>query len=383
MGVARHLLITNDYLPKTGGIQVYLHELWRRLERGQAVVLTATSDSGAREFDRHSDVVIERIPQKTLFLPTRKVRKFIETAIATHDPDFVLFDPAWPLGLIGPRLSRPYGVILHGAEVAIPGRLPFVSSTLKYVLRNAVVAVCAGSYPEAEARRNAGALMPPVVQVPPGVDIARFIPLSPSERQSVRQEMGISDTALIVASYSRLVPRKGMDILIKASATLKEEFPDLTVMIGGTGRDGQRLRKLARRLHAPVTFLGRVSDEQLPKWLGSSDLFVMDCRSRWFRLEQEGFGMVFGEAGAAGIPQIAGRSGGSHEVVRHGETGLVVDEPKSVSALVVAMRELLADPRRRALMATQSRRVAEDVYNWDKLARGLAAGLKPFAGAEE
>ena len=380
MPVTRHLLITNDYLPKTGGIQVYLHELWRRLDSGEAAILTASSDAGAPEFDAHTEVVIERIPQSTLFLPTRKVRKYIEVAIAKHNPDLVLLDPAWPLGLVGPRLSRPYGVILHGAEVTIPGRLPILASSLRHVLRNAEVAICAGSYPEAEARRNAGEFMPAVLQVPPGVDIERFVPLSRIERQKVREEMGIAQDALIVASYSRLVPRKGMDVLIKASAQLRPEYPNLRVMIGGKGRDSDRLRKLAEKLDAPVSFLGRVDDERLPGWLGASDLFVMDCRSRWFGLEQEGFGMVFGEAGAAGIPQVAGRSGGSHEVVRHGETGLVVDRPKSVKELVSAMAELLSDFKTRESMAQESRRVAEEVYSWDHLAQLLGDGLAPFEG---
>jgi len=378
--VTRHLLITNDYLPKTGGIQVYLHELWRRLDEGEAAILTASSDSGAASFDAQAEVVIERIPQCTLFLPTRKVRKFIEAAIAKHDPDIVLLDPAWPLGLVGPRLSKPYGVVLHGAEVAIPGRLPILASSLRHVLRNAEVAICAGSYPEAEARHNAGEFMPAVIQVPPGVDLERFVPLDRIQRQQVRKEMEIPENALVVASYSRLVPRKGMDILIKASALLKSEFPNLLVMIGGTGRDAERLRKMAEKLDAPVKFLGRVPDDQLPGWLGASDLFVMDCQSRWFGLEQEGFGMVFGEAGAAGIPQVAGRSGGSHEVVRHGETGLVVDRPQSVKDLAAAMRELLSDFGTRERMGKESRRVAEEDYSWDHLARLLSDGLAPFEG---
>lgn len=379
MVVPGHLLITNDYLPKTGGIQVYLHELWRRLESGSAVIVTASSDASAPAFDASTPLVIERIPQATLFFPTRKVRKFIEAAIEKHNPDFVLLDPAWPLGLVGPRLSRPYGVILHGAEVTIPGRIPLLASMLRHVLRNAEVAICAGSYPESEARRNAAEFMPAVLQIPPGVDLERFKPLNENERRAVRRDMGVSDDALIVASYSRLVPRKGMDTLIKASAMLQHEFPSLLVLVGGKGREAERLQKLAIKLNAPVEFLGRVSDEQLPKWLASSDLFVMDCRSRWFGLEQEGFGMVFSEAGASGVAQIAGRSGGSHEVVRNNQTGLVVDNPRSVKELTAAMRELLSDHKRRREMGLESRRVCEAEYSWGDLSRKLSEGLEFLA----
>ena len=122
--MARHLLVTNDYPPKTGGIQVYLHELWRRLEPDRAVVVTATSHPDAEAFDATSEIVIERIPTKTLFLPTWRAKRAIESAIARHQPELVLLDPAWPLGLLGPRLSVPYGVVVHGAEVTVPGRIP-------------------------------------------------------------------------------------------------------------------------------------------------------------------------------------------------------------------------------------------------------------------
>ena len=109
--MARHLLVTNDYPPKTGGIQVYLHELWSRLEMGRAVILTASSHENATDFDASSDVVIERVPRSTLFAPTFAAYRAIEAAIERHQPDLVLIDPAWPLGLLGPRLSKPYGVV--------------------------------------------------------------------------------------------------------------------------------------------------------------------------------------------------------------------------------------------------------------------------------
>jgi phosphatidylinositol alpha-1,6-mannosyltransferase len=205
--MARQLLVTNDFPPKTGGIQVYLHELWRRLEPGRVVVLTASSASDAEEFDATSGMTIERISRRTLFLPTFGALRAIEAAIKRHQPDLVLLDPAWPLGLLGPRLSKPYGVVLHGSEVTVPSRLPFVASSLRYVLRHASVAVCAGGYPEAQARRNAADVMPPVVQIPPGVDTTRFQPLAVERRGDVRRSMGLAAGGLLVSSYSRLVPR--------------------------------------------------------------------------------------------------------------------------------------------------------------------------------
>ncbi len=380
--MARHLLVTNDYPPKIGGIQVYLHELWRRLESGRAVVLTASSHEDAVAFDATSDLVVERITASTLFLPTWRAYRAIEDAIERHQPELVLLDPAWPLGLLGPRLSRPYGVVLHGAEVTIPGRIPLVASSLRYVLTRAQVAICAGSFPAEEARRCAADALCPIVEVPPGVDTDRFVPVDGDGRHAVRTAMGFSDDDLLVASYSRLVPRKGMDTLIRASAKLRENYPALRVAIGGAGRDRGRLERLAEKLKAPVTFLGRVDDELLPSWIGASDLMVMDCRNRWFGLEQEGFGIVFVEAAACGVAQIAGRSGGSHDAVSDGETGIVVDRPNSAAALGGAMSSLLDDAERRARFGLLARDVALREFSWDRLADVLGKGLEPFDSVE-
>jgi len=376
--MARHLLVTNDYPPKTGGIQVYLHELWRRLETGRAVVLTASSHDRSAEFDATSDVEIERVTASTLFLPTLKAYRAIEAAIERHQPDLVLLDPAWPLGLLGPRLSRPYGVVLHGAEVTIPSRLPVVASSLRHVLRHAEVAICAGSYPEEQARRNAAEQMCPVLSIPPGVDPSRFRPLDTEERREARQAFALASDEFVIASYSRLVPRKGMDTLIRASAELAPRYPRLRVEIGGDGRDRARLASLATKLHAPVTFRGRIDDDALPRWLGASDLMVMDCRSRWLGLEQEGFGIVFLEAAACQVAQVAGRSGGSDDAVFDGVTGVVVENPRSPRELAEAIESLIRNDERRTLYASQARTVALSRFSWETLAHELSQGLEPF-----
>ncbi len=376
--MARHLLVTNDYPPKTGGIQVYLHELWRRLEPNRAVVLTATSDANAAAFDADSEVAIERVPGKTLFFPTWRARRAVESAIERHQPDLVIFDPAWPLGLLGPTLSIPYGVVVHGAEVAAPGRIPIVASSVRFVLRRAAVVICAGSYPEAEVRRIAAEITPPIIQVTPGVDTSRFTPLDPARRTEVRKALGLNGNTFLVTSYSRLVPRKGMDTLIRAATRLKSHFPNLQVSIGGSGRDEKRLRALAKRLGAPVTFFGRVPDDILSDWLGACDLMVMDCRSRWLGLEQEGFGIVFVEAAASGVTQIAGHSGGSHEAVQNGVTGFVVGDSRSDELLAKAIRALMIDDDRRRDFARAARAVAVERFDWDILAARLSSELATF-----
>lgn len=379
--MASHLLVTNDFPPKTGGIQTYLGELWRRLAPGRAVVLTASSDPGAADYDAQSELAVERVPQRLLYFPTPRARARVEEAIARHDPRLVLLDPVWPLGLLGPRLSRPYGVVVHGAELAIPARIPLVRRQVRRVLRSAAVVVAAGPYPAREALRAAGGELATVSDVPPGVDSAHFHPIDAEARGGVRDRFGLGEGPLVV-SFSRLVPRKGMDTLVRASVALARAVPGVRVVIAGDGRQRRRLARLAHRLGAPVTFLGRVSDADLADVVAASDVMAMDCRSRWGGFEQEGFGIVFLEAAACGVAQVAGRSGGSHDAVVHGETGLVVDDSRSVADLADALATLLRDDATRARFATRSRERAVEEFGWDTLARALGDHLAPLDGFE-
>jgi len=178
-----------------------------------------------------------------------------------------------------------------------------------------------------------------------------------------------------VLGLSRLVPRKGFDALICAAALLAPKHPDLLVAIAGGGRDRQRLAKLATRLGAPVRFLGRVEEDDMPAVYACSDLFAMLCRNRWAGLEQEGFGIVFLEAAACGVPQIAGHSGGAAEAVLDGETGLVV-APKDIPAIAAAIGRLLDDPAERARLGAAARERARRDFDYDGLALTLHAAIE-------
>jgi phosphatidylinositol alpha-1,6-mannosyltransferase len=377
-----HLLVTNDFPPKVGGIQAYLWELWRRLDPSTFTVLTASSHADAADFDREQrrqGIRIERVAAPVLIpIPghVRRIRRLAREVGAS----LVVIDPAFPLGLVGPALGLPYGVVLHGAEVAVPGRLPVGRPALAGVLHRARIVVAAGRYPAAEARRAAPALTAPVVEVPPGVDLERFRPLSGEEKAKVRNSWGLPADGPLVVSISRLVPRKGMDVLIAAATALAPSFPGLTVAIAGTGRDGERLERLVRRAGAPVRLLGRVEDDELPRLYGAADVFAMVCRNRWLDLEQEGFGIVFLEAAAAGVAQVAGRSGGADEAVVDGETGLVVADPADPGAVAHALRQLLLDDERRQRMGRAARARVEQSFDYGFLARRLARALQDVEG---
>jgi len=175
------------------------------------------------------------------------------------------------------------------------------------------------------------------------------------------------------------VPRKGMDTLVRAAALMAGARPDLRVVIAGEGRDRRRLTRLAGRLDAPVELLGRLRDDDLAALYGCADVFAMLCRTRWGGLEQEGFGIVFLEAAAAGVPQVAGRSGGAHEAVIDSETGIVLD-PATPQSAAAAIGALLDDPGRRREMGDAARRRAGTEFSYDALAARLGRALDAMAG---
>lgn len=378
----RHLLVTNDFPPKVGGIQNYLWDLWSRLDPDSFVVLTATSDDGAASFDADQaarGVRIERVPGSILFFPSPQTHRDIDDCVRSHGIDLVLLDPALPLGLLGPRLGVPYGVILHGAEVTVPGRLPGARAALTRVLRDASIVISAGRYPAAEGRRVVPDLAIPFVEIPPGVDTAAVAPLKAPERRAARARLGLPAEGPVVVSVSRLVPRKGMDVLIEAANRLAPSFPDLVVAIGGDGRERHQLEHRAAASPVDVRVLGRVSDDDRSALLGAADVFVMACRNRWGGLEQEGFGIVFLEAAALGVPQVAGDSGGASEAVLDGQTGLVVGDPTDPGAVAEAIRTLLADPPLRRKMGRAARRRVQESFDTDVLASRLAEALAGVA----
>lgn len=366
------LLVTNDFPPKVGGIQSYLWELWRRLPPEEVTVLT-TSYQGDRTFDAAQAFQVVRVPWRVL-LPTPGLVRRID-ALARHvGAGEVVLDPVLPLGLVGPFLDRPYAVVLHGAEVTVPGRLPLAAAVLRRVLKRAAHVVAGGGYVSAEADRAAGRRLPTTV-VPPGVDPVAFHPLTDGERQAVRRRFGLRSGGPLVVSVSRLVPRKGMDTLIRAAALLAPSRPDLEVVIVGDGRDRTRLERLVTTTGAPVRFLGRVAAEDLAAVHGAADVFAMLCRNRWAGLEQEGFGIVFLEAAACGVPSVAGDSGGVAEAVLDGETGVVVRQPADPGAAAEAIAGLLDHPERRRRMGEAARRRIEEELGYDHLASRLHHAL--------
>ncbi len=366
------LLVTNDFPPKLGGIQTYLWELWRRLPAGETTVLT-TRYAGADAFDAEAatdGLRIGRAPQRVL-LPGRALAARVRSLADDIGADVVFLDPALPLGAIGPALGdRPNVLILHGAEITVPGRLPATNFLVRKVLRETQGVIAAGAWTGRHAARIAGRELRGVV-IPPGVDTERFVPVDDATRRATRVRHGLDPDRPLVLGLSRLVPRKGFDVVIDAVAGLDDS---VQLAIAGAGRDEHRLRARAatRLADGRIHFLGRVPDADLPSLYGSADVFAMLCRDRWAGMEAEGFGIVFVEAASCGVPSVVGRSGGSHEAISDGETGLVVD-PNDMHEARDALARLLGDDALARRLGQAARRRAVEAQSWDRMAGQLLA----------
>lgn len=378
--MTRHLLVTNDFPPKIGGIQSYLWELWRRLPPDEVAVYT-TPYPGAAAFDARQRFPIERSPEPVIG-PFPWLAERIDRHAGAVRADRILVDPAIPLGAIAPRFGLPYGVVLHGAEVTVPARLPVTSGVLRTVLRGADLVVAAGAYALAEAERCCGRPLPAVV-VPPGVDTSRFEPPDPDARRAARRAWDVADDEFCIASVNRLVPRKGMHLLVAAVVELDRRlrrdptsrWSGAVALLGGDGRHRRALTRQIGRTGAPVRLVGRLSDPDVVRLYRTADAMAMLCHDRWRGLEQEGFGIAFVEAAATGVPQVAGRSGGAHEAVVNGATGFVVDDPSDTAAVADALEMLARDDDLRRSMGEAARRRAVTELDYDVLARRLADAI--------
>jgi phosphatidylinositol alpha-1,6-mannosyltransferase len=417
----RHILLTNDFPPKVGGIQSYLWELWRRLPPGDVTVITP-SYRDSEWWDSQQPFRVVRTKEPVL-LPNPHLLRKVRRLAGRVGAEAVVVDPALPLGLLGPRLGLPYALVLHGAEVTVPARLPLSRRLLARALRGASLWVSAGSYPESEAMRAVRALsgpkpvrqrarhsahgptsphdgtaddaLPPAVRIPPGVDTRRFRPLPRIDRLAARAHFGLPASGPLVVSVSRLVPRKGMDTLIEAASLVAPKVPGLCVMIAGDGRDRGRLERLASAASVPVKLLGALSDAELPSFYGCGDVFALCPRARWGGLEQEGFGMVLVEAAACGVPCVTLDSGGVSEAVADQTTGFVARPASGPSLLTPARRRhadarsiapalarLLSEPELALRMGEAGRRRAEEEFSYDVLAPRLAEALGRLGACE-
>ncbi len=341
-----------------------------------AVTVYAPQWKGADAFDaRAVGYQVVRHPG-TLMLPGPAVDIRMRSLIAACDIDTVWFGAAAPLALLADRARRAGAIRVlastHGHEVGW-SMLPMARSVLRRIGDSTDVVTFVSRYTRA---RFASAFGPQAAleYLPPGVDTDRFRP-DPASRAELRSRYRLGQRPTVVC-LSRLVPRKGQDMLIRALPAIRQRVEGAALVIVGGGPYLSALRRLAQGcgVAEQVILTGAVSGAELPAHHAMADVFAMPCRTRGAGLDVEGLGIVFLEASATGVPVVAGCSGGAPETVRHNITGCVVDG-RSVDQVADVVGALLADPGRAAAMGAAGRNWVTENWRWDTLAARMAALL--------
>ncbi|KAA0023112.1 glycosyltransferase family 4 protein [Antrihabitans cavernicola] len=368
----RTLLVTNDFPPRPGGIQSYLHTLATKMPADDLVVYAPRwrGDSHKR-FDAEQPFEVVRHPT-TLMLPAPMVARRAAGLIRSHGCESAWFGAAAPLALLAPSLRRAGAervlASTHGHEVGW-SMLPAARQALRIIGDNTDVVTYVSKYTRGRFASAFGADAS-LEHVPPGVDSSVFKP-DPAAREELRARYKLGDRPTILC-LSRLVPRKGQDILIRSLAGIRERIDGAVLVIVGGGPYGDTLHKLAAECGVAdhVVFTGGVPAAELAAHHTIADVFAMPCRTRGAGLDVEGLGIVFLEASATGVPVIAGRSGGAPETVVEGETGHVVDG-RSITEVTDAIVSVLADPAKAAAMGAAGRAWVAQQWRWDVLAARL------------
>ncbi len=389
------LIVTNDFPPRSGGIQSFVHALATRLPAGQVVVY-APAWKGAAEFDARQPFPVVRHPT-SLMLPVPSVARRARAILTEHGCDAVLFGAAAPLGLLAPALRRAGArrivALTHGHEAGWAA-LPGARALLRRIGEHVDVLTYLGDYVRIRlARALTPATAGRMTRLAPGVDNEAFRPGAGGA--AIRARFGIAPEVPVVLCVSRMVPRKGQDTLIKVWPDVLAGLRERPVRAGygaehqqGRGTDGpaaapvlllvgdgpyaRDLRELARRLRVAdsVIFAGPVPWEDLPGYYDAGTIFAMPCRTRRGGLDVEGLGIVYLEASATGLPVISGDSGGAPDAVLPGETGYVVGG-RDDAALADRLVQLIADPQGAATMGEKGVAWVDREWRWDIVAARL------------
>ncbi len=351
----RVLVLTPDFPPAPGGVQLLVERIVRHAGRLDARVLTVDGP-GAGAFDAASGLDVRRVRAGA-----RHHRLAVGALNAAAVAEAMRFRPAALLSAhivtapaataIGAVLHVPFVQYLHAREV---GARPALAA---FALRRAAAAIAVSRYTR-ELALATGCEPGRLHLIHPGVDLVED---AGSARRSAARPT--------VVTVARLSERyKGHDVMLRALPLIRARVPEVEWVVVGDGplRPGLERAAADRGLEGSVLFVGKVSDAERDRRLGAAHVFTMPSRLPAGGSAGEGFGIVYLEAGAYGLPVVAGDVGGALDAVVPDETGVLVD-PTDHVALAGAIASLLLDPARaRALGAAGARRARE--FAWPTVA---------------
>lgn len=345
----RHLILTLDFPPiHDGGIARSMDETARGLaSSGQSVrVLTR----GAGDDVKRHDAVYPATVTRWWGHHWQKIHPLLLAVylpgVGREERGAIVHTSTWEVAPSVQSRAKKYGwkVFVHaqGREVARSFATPDKLDRLKSVLQ-AADAILPISRHLVELACRAGALPERTHLIPPAID-ARRVQGGRGDRFRARFNLG---TRPLLLTLARLVDRKGQDTVIRALPAILREIPDLVYVLAGVGDYKETLQKIARDLDVEkhILFTNFVADGDIPDIYSAADVYVMASREGSETGDIEGFGITYLEASAAGLPVVAGNSGGAADAVQHGVTGILVD-PTDVGAVGEAILDLFRNRER-------------------------------------
>lgn len=339
-------LYTLDYPPKRGGVARYLSELVE-VSNGSIRVVVQAGESddprvGRAEFFTHG------WPSwRPLIRLLREERPRTSVLLVSHV--FPVGTAAWIAKMFG---GPSYAIILHGLDVRL------ARGIWKKILFSLICRDAKAIFVNSESTKHDVAKLLPgqtVCVLTPGVCDDSY-----PTRDRARDIHSIEPGTRLVVSVCRLVPRKGIDFSLRAISRLQSSRNVMYVVLGG-GPDAERLASVAREVGARVRWIRNANDEEKRSWLAAADLFLLPVRED--DQDVEGFGIVYLEAALAGIPSVAGRTGGAKEAVVHEQTGLLV-HPHRIDEITSAVERLLDDEALRKQLGEKGRERARHDFRW-------------------
>lgn len=376
----RLLFVTQDFPPDVGGIQTYCHEVAPRLaQRCDQFLLVAPSRPGDAEVDASLSFPVRRLTTRPDLLGLRALPSVLRLArrhafdVALH----VQWQTAYASFLARALTGAPHrvAVTLHGRDTVFN---PFSRSLFQKgydALRRGAVGradhILPVSHFLAHKAQTLGAAGSQINVVQNGTNPEVFYP-EPAPK--LRAELNAEGRPLVL-SAGRLVPKKGFDTALQALNQVREEVPEVLLLVAGDGPERASLDRLVHTLglEQHVRFLGTLSQEQLRRYYSLADVFLMTGRA--VPNDIEGFGLVYLEANACGTPVIGARVGGIPDAIQHGETGLLVP-PDDPSATATALTDLLTTPDLARRLGKQGLERVRATANWDHVANRLWTVLR-------
>jgi phosphatidylinositol alpha-1,6-mannosyltransferase len=325
----RLLVVTPDFPPAPGGIQVVADRLARAIDAFDVVVV-APDGPGAAELDAASSLDVRRVGgakairggRQALLNAAALLTGLRVRPAATLSMHIVASPSAIAIArATGARVAQYF----HAEEVGAKPRLA------AFAARESDLSVAVSSYTAALVRAT-GAAPRRLCVVANGTDVPERVAELEPERPTV-------------VTVARIEERyKGHDTMVRAFALVLAQVPDAQWIVVGDGSLRPAIEALARSysIAGSVRFLGAVEDAQRDEWLRRADVLAMPSRLPAGGFAGEGFGIAYLEAGAHGKPVVAGNVGGAVDAVRDGETGLLVD-PLDPLAVAEAIVRLLRD----------------------------------------